>query len=667
MSRLARIPFPITLFAACIAAYGLLVPSLGYYWDGWPFAWIAETYGNPGLAQYFSTNRPVWGWLYQLTTPLIGSSPLAWQVFGVITRWFTGLALWALAKRLWPEREDTAGWVAMLFVLYPGFAQAPIANMYGHFYIVLALALASLWLHVGAVQNMQRGLPALLASLVLAAYCLFATEYFFGLELLRPALIILALPPMPGRARLKQTLQLWWPFVVLIFVYIYWRVFILGFHTYDPTTIATSAPPVVTLLNLGRAVVRSIFLSGLAAWSVPVQALLVADWASRLTWLAAFLVPAAGLGLFAAMRNNEGDGKRFGSQVAGLGLGALFLSGLPVWAAGLPIRFDFPNDRLTLPMMAGASVLVVGLGEALLRSAVARRAAFALLAGLAISFQFYTGVQYRQDWKYQGSFFRQLAWRAPAVEPGTIFVLHELEGLHLTDNSLVGPLNWLYAPGAATDTLSYYAAYLPLRNQPGSFLARLEPGRPIHNDFLVARFEGTTDRMLVLLFLPPGCLRVLHPLYDADYPHLPDGLRAALALSDPDALIQDDTGGKPNSAWSPTILTLFGEEPAHDTWCWHFQQADLARQQGDWAAVAALGDAAFGLDDSPNHATERVLFIEGYAMTGRWSRAEDLTRQTLDINPLTAAMLCAVWQRVQSSAAAPDAATLEAMLALTCE
>lgn len=661
MLRLTPFRVPLTLLAACIAAYGLLIPALGYYWDGWPFAWIADAYGNPGLARYFSTNRPVWGWLYQLTTPVLGASPLAWQVFGLLTRWLSGLALWALLRRLWPHRPETAAWAALLFVLYPGFAQYPIANMYSHFYIVLALVLTSLWLHLGALHHPTRGHAYTLAALTLAAYGLFATEYFFGLELLRPVLLFLALPAGPIRPRLKATLQRWWPFGGLILLYAYWRIFILGFHTYDPTAVASATPPALALLTLAANALRDIFLAGLAAWAVPLQALHSADWASRLTWLQAGLIPAAGLGLFFLLRSLKTDEARAAGQTTGLGLLALALAGLPVWAIGLPLRFDFPNDRLSLPFMVGAALFIVGLGGLLLRRAAARRLAFALLAGLAVSFQFYIGGQYRQDWKYQSSFFWQLAWRAPAVTPGTIFTLHELPGLHLTDNSLVGPINWLYAPGEASAEIPYYVAYLPLRIQPGSFLHPLEAGQPVVNDFLVARFSGSTDNLLVILFQPPGCLRILHPLYDQHFPGLPEGLRQALALSNPNALINPQDNNSP-------VLALFGNEPDHATWCYHFQQADLARQQGDWAAVAALGDAAFNLADSPNHATERLPFIEAYAMAGRWSRAEQLTRQTLEINPQTGAMLCALWQRVADSAPMPDEeALLPAMTALTCK
>lgn len=661
------------LLIACAAAYGLFASNLGFYWDGWPFVWISETYGNEGLTRYFSTNRPVWGWLYQLTSPLIGASAITWQIFGVITRWLSGVAFWALLKRLWPKQAEAAGWAALLFVLYPGFGQFPIANMYGHFFIVLALALVSLWLHIGVAQhsiegdkkNIRYGSSSsktfLLSAtaLILATYALFATEYFFGLELLRPVLLFLVLPGETTRKHLKQVWRLWWPYALMILLYAYWRIFILGFHTYDPSFTPVDSAPSETIFSFGLRVISEIFLSGLAAWGYPIAKILQADWASRFTWLAAALVPFSALLMFFALRNNPEARSHFARSAIAIGLITLALSGLPVWAIGLPMRFAFPNDRLMLPMMAGASILVIGLAEGLLRSATIRRGFLALLAGCALAFQFLVGADYREDWKYQLSFFWQLTWRAPAIQPGTIFALHEFEGLHLTDNSLVAPLNWLYAPGNTDDELEYYAADVVLRARPGSFLYPLESGRTITTNNLVADFQGSTDRMLTILFKPPGCLRVLDPVYDFAYPQLPEGLKEAVQLSDPSGLISAQAKNIPTS--------IFGPEPSHQSWCYYFQLADLARQEGDWERVAKLGDKAYALADSPNHATENLPFIEGYAMTGQLRLAEDLTRETLETNRFTGTMLCALWQRVQANAPSPDMATIVAMLTLVCE
>ncbi len=96
---------PLFLLGLCVLAYGLWAPRLGWYWDDFPIGWIARTYGAAGLERYFSTNRPVWGLIYRLTTALLGTHPLAWQVFAIFWRWITGLAVWWLLRLVWPKRS----------------------------------------------------------------------------------------------------------------------------------------------------------------------------------------------------------------------------------------------------------------------------------------------------------------------------------------------------------------------------------------------------------------------------------------------------------------------------------------------------------------------------------------------------------------------------------
>src|SRR5512139_510804 len=84
---------PLFLLFLCLAAYGPLITRLGFYWDDFPMSWIAATMGGEGLARYFSTNRPVWGLIYQVTTPLLGSRPVTWQVFAIFLRWANALLL----------------------------------------------------------------------------------------------------------------------------------------------------------------------------------------------------------------------------------------------------------------------------------------------------------------------------------------------------------------------------------------------------------------------------------------------------------------------------------------------------------------------------------------------------------------------------------------------
>ncbi len=52
---------PVVILGVCAAAYGLMIPYIGFYWDDWPFTWIYDTFGPAGLTMYFETKRSVAG------------------------------------------------------------------------------------------------------------------------------------------------------------------------------------------------------------------------------------------------------------------------------------------------------------------------------------------------------------------------------------------------------------------------------------------------------------------------------------------------------------------------------------------------------------------------------------------------------------------------------
>ena len=61
-----------------------------------------------------------------------------------------------------------------------------------------------------------------------------------------------------------------------------------------------------------------------------------------------------------------------------------------------------------------------------------------------------------------------------------------------------------------------------------------------------------------------------------------------------------------------------------------------------------MGDQAFASGDYPNDPVERFPFIEGYAHTGNWARALELSREAQIISPVVMQpMLCRLWQRIE--------------------
>jgi hypothetical protein len=181
----------------------------------------------------------------------------------------------------------------------------------------------------------------------------------------------------------------------------------------------------------------------------------------------------------------------------------------------------------------------------------------------------------------------------------------------------------------------------------GHRLPTLEPDQFItdtYRKFATGRelsFQGTNAQVLVVSYEYPSCLRVIQPTYDGHMTGLSPSIIAAFNLSDP-GLIQRES-----SLLSPALEEIYGPEPEPD-WCYYYQQADLARQFGDWSAVARWANKALALPSSPAHASEYVIYIEALGREGEFSLALELTQQVLERDPALDRMLCDAWDRIDA-------------------
>jgi hypothetical protein len=667
---------PLALLIACLASYALLITRLGFYWDDWPINWIAARLGPAGLARYFSTNRPYWGMIYQVTTSLLGSLPWRWQVFAIFWRWTAGVTLWGLLRLVWPRQSQAAAWAALLFVVYPGFEQQFISLVYSHFFIVLTAFLASLLCTLLALRRPRWRWSWLLTvlALLLSFANLITMEYFFLLELVRPVLIwIVLMETIPNRRqRLVQVFKIWLPYLLLFAAMATWRAFFFRFQTqnYQPKIFEQlKIQPFQVLAALLGRIAADLWLTTFAAWGKVFRLPDPAVLGGRTTQVYAMIVVlgAALLGLYlAAIKSGENASSRTrrGAQRSWAwpclltGLLALLLAGWPFWLTQIPVGLSFPNDRFTLSFMVGSTLFITGLLGLLPLPHWSKMLTLGVLLGLAIGLQFQAANAYRRDWATQKALFWQLSWRIPQLKPGTTLLFNDLPVRFFSDNSLTAPLNWIYAAGNSSAQMSFMLYFPSLRL--GSGLPSLQPGQLITQDYLAANFSGSTSQMIALNYVPPACVRVLDPDLDPLNIMLPTRMREAAAVST-NQPIQD---AAPGQAVHPDE-NIFGAEPAHSSWCYYFEKADLARQQGDWPHVASLGDQAFSQTDYPNDPSERLVFIEGYAHTGNWKRARQLSQETRQITAAMQPMLCRLWQRIDGTTpSSPEkTATLQAVRA----
>jgi hypothetical protein len=629
---------PWFLLAVSALTYGLFFWARGFYWDEAPWTYIYYRLGPAALTQTFSTSRPFWGMLYQITMPVIGPYPWRWQLLMIVLRWLTAVNVWAILRQVWPENPRPALWASLLFLVYPGLGQNFISLMYAHFYIILNCFLVSLYLSILALRNPERRIPLTIGAILLSCVNLITMEYFYFLEFFRYVLFWMLIDG-PRRQRLRRVATLAVPYAFVFLAVTFWRAFFFqnqnasyGYVNLD----LIRRDPLQGILKVFADVLASFWESVPHAWLFSFEPVDITTLGARTAAFAFGLAFAAVLlvGIYVYLFARAAQPSRvWARQALLLGLAAWVFAGGAFWLVGIRPLLHFSSDRFTMPFMLGSSLIVASLLGLLEGRPRMQFASLALLVGFSIGKQFQTSAAYMRDWELQRGMFWQMSWRIPALEEGTTLVTNDLPLTYFSDNSLSGPLNWIYSPPGKMNYILYFASV-----RVDGILAGLKPGKSFQQYYLATTFYGNTSQIVALNFSPPACLRILDPEIDVENRLLPPLMRDVAAVSKLSLIKADPSAALPESLYAP--------EASHG-WCYYFEQADLARQTGNWSRIVELGSQAFKLDDYPNDPLERFPFIEGYAHQGNWRRVEELALQSFKVSPnYVGAPLCRLLNRI---------------------
>ena len=631
---------PVILLIVAALTYGLFFWERGFYWDEAPWTWIYYRLGPAALTKTFSTSRPFWGMIYQVTLPLLGPFPWRWQFLMMILRWLTAVLVWMLLRQVWPKDERPALWGSLLFLVYPGLGQNFISLMYSHFYIVFNCFLFSLYLSVLAIRQPDRRLLLTIGALAFSVVNLLTMEYFYFMEFLRIVIFWIALDG-EWKQKLRHATLLFIPYFAIMIGVTFWRLFFFENQnaSYSYVTLdLLRKDPLLGITTLLGSVFMAFWETVPHAWIFPFESADVDQVGLRVSILAAILVLVSTVLIaFYLLLRNRSNLREYTpiGQIVLLGFAAWLFAGGSFWLVGIEPQLHFSADRFTMPFMLGSSLLIVALVSLFNSLPKLQYGLLAMLVAFSMGKQFETNIAYVRDWDVHHDLFWQMSWRIPAMEPNTAIISNDLPVTYFSDNSLSGPLNWIYGREGEMDHILYFISIRLNRGLPD-----LEPGLPIEQNYLAKTFHGDTSQLVVIDYSPPGCLRVLDPQVDSENRLLVPLLRDAAALSNT-ALIQQE-----NAVTLPA--SLFAPEPAQG-WCYYFEKAELARQFGDWQKVAELGEIAFKLDDHPNNPVERFVFIEGYAHVGDWERAIRLSHESYKVSKnYVGPLLCRLWERIKA-------------------
>jgi hypothetical protein len=635
---------PLLFLLVTAVAYGLLLPLTGFYWDDWPFAWIAKFLGPQEFLPAFAGVRPFLGPIFFVTTSLIPPVPIYWQIFAIVIRFISGVSAWFAINQVWPRHKQPTLIASLLFLVFPGYSQHWVAFTHiNQEWIPFIFYLLSFGFTARALRSPNKFNLNTIYALLLLIAGVFPTEYFVSIEPMRFLFIwILVSEEVHGFwQRCFKTLKRWTPYLLIWLANAAWLAYFYTMGGYQSYEVAVVKQPLTTpriLSTMGEA----IWKAGFYVWTQVLVLTSKAIFAPTNLLTVALIFVAFILIIFYLRNLNlpEGETKMFSVSAILIGLIGILLGRIPSFAAGLPLTLQSSYDRFTISMMLGGSLFVTGLIEILIRTSRIKMYAFALLIALGIGQQFFNANIFRRDWSKQQEIYWQLAWRVPAMEPNTALLTDQLPIDYETDLSFTAPINWMYAPNYRRSGNLSYALFYTEKRLGGTSLPSFEPNAKITLPIRRVSFHGSTSQVLVIYMPKNGCLRVLDATRDDDitYGRQSRFLVNAIPLSDPSNIILDS---------DQTVKLPFLSEPKH-TWCYYFAKADLAYQQNNLRKVIELIDEARSLGYKPEDPFEWLTYIEAQALTGNMEAAEKLSNEVFKQDNGIRRGLCEVWKRVQA-------------------
>lgn len=657
--RMQNWAFPLIVVFLYLLSFAWALPSLGFYLDDWPHIYYQKFGGSEAINLFHAYDgRPLLGWFYFRVSEVLGFAPIYRQILALVLRFLTVIVVWRILQLIWPKLSWQVDTAALLFSVYPIFAQQPVSVAFSSHWAAFLCLMLSFYFMFLAIKYVKFSIVLTIVSILFAILHYSLSEYFLAVDFLRFMLIYyFGINNFDVKTTLRE--KIIWTFrhsfiySMVCFGFVVWRMFLLKLPTADriePVILENLIKsPMVTLQQLLGWMVKDFFLNTVISW-YKTFSIEIFDLQSRFSiflLLIIFLVSFL-CSIYLAWRNYQGGLNSNSWVYQGLIISFVFtiLAPLPSWATGRSSSlFIGPmSDRFGLPAMFGASILAVAFVDFFVRTTSFRILFLALLVGLATSWQARNTNEFRWSWVFQQRFFHQLILRVPSIESNSL-ISSEQEFLPKVGGyPLSYALNTMYGRDGNTGILNYY--YVNLSKEYDGRLEDFTKGEMIFRQRWQSKFIGYSTEGIVIDYRPEEgtCLWVLNES-DSKNPLLPDITRNVLSASDLSRILVDSNNSMTNE--------IFGE-PHVDTWCEFYQQAELAAQLKDWEKVIELWNSSEPYHRQINATTELEPFIEAYLHKGEVAKSFELSRKlNQGIRGGAIPYLCSIWERALSEIEQP--------------
>lgn len=634
----------LTVISALI--YLPLVAKLGYTHDDWYLMYAAKVKGISIFHSIFAEDRPLRAFVMMPAYAIFGENPLYYNLASYFFRLLGGIGfLWTL-RLVWAKEKLATFFMALLFLIYPGFLSHPNGVDYLSHQVALALAPLSIGLSLQSllVEGKWRRRGYFLLAILLGGIYLGLMEYYIGIEALRfllisvllwrppsnsprggeslvaPSAFVSATSQFPSRGEslllLKKAWRMLWrsvPYLLASLPFLYWRIFLFesGRGATDTTQQLSGflASPLGFLrlwsLHLGEDFLKTLF----GAWTIPL---------SQFYALPSFIIIILHIifallvlwGLYALFSQKN----RWQQEALFVGVLSLLISLVPVVMVNRQVSFPH-YSRYTLPGSFGAVMILVTL-IFLVRTKYIKEALFTLLLLIAGMTHYANAAKFAAGTESMNNFWWQVSWRVPQFgERTTLMVNYPIVSTE-EDYFIWGPANQIYYPEGTDNkkVIPGIYAYILSEDAIEKVVARER------QEYSQRRgIETYPNARNILILSQPSvdsCVQVI----DGLNPEYSSAERAEIVkigeFSEVEHILTDAESHTP-----PEVV--FGLEPAH-AWCYIYQKATLARQRGDWALVAALDAEASRNAYEPHDPIEWMPFIQAAAMLGDGNRLQEI-------------------------------------------
>lgn len=630
------------------------------YRDNWYYT-VDRLKGGPGTFQeMFRIDRPVRGPLFELYYQLFSYQPLPYHLASYFWRLLSGLgALW-LFTLIWPNNRRANLTLALLFTLYPGYFRWMEGFEDQPQMMSLCLEVFSIAFTVKAIQTerLLRKISFWLGAILTGWIYIALVDFAIGMEFFRLLCVSVVILRNQGdvspRNKAISILRSWAPAILIPVGFLFWR-FLVFQNERAATDLGLQLSYMLNspflrgawwLVRLFQSTVNTAFL----AWTAPRFDQLAG---LRLTDIAigAFIVFAVViivvLTYILLNRLDQGtqtsrephqNQRHWQKEAVLVGLFGV-IGGLSVII--IVNRFTTFGDlsHYALPASLASTTMMVGLFYYIAHQRM-RLISITFLIVLAVINHYVYSSQVLNEEKTVREFWQQVGWRVPGLRAGTTLVVNYPGVGYGEDIDIVtGPANFIYYPEQTNQTPVLYqlAALNQLHDTTTDILTggnQLKVGR-------TNTWNNNYDNILVIS--QPSQSSCVHVI-DGRWPYYSVEDRDQILIAGEKSKIENVIT---DSEYPHLDESIFGPEPAH-TWCYYFEKATLAIQEGDWQQAVDLGKQAIELGFHPNDRVEWIPFLQANAVLGNLEAFKEIAVRMSDLkfNRLQA---CDILNQMQES------------------